>query len=360
VRGQRAAGVTEIEPYRPVPATGGVQDTAEQLVRRWLTGMPSPHTRFNYGLDIGVRMPRPGAKEGSVPKPGPAKAPGWLPFCAALGIDPLAAQREHVDLWARGMEAAGLSEASIARKLAAVSSWYAWLIDGEYLASSPVKKTHRPRIDPDISKTPGLIKDQALAMLAAADSSTTPQAARNAALAGLLLFTGARVSEACGATLADLGMDRGHRVLWVTRKGRQRQPLALPPPVLERLDAHLTSRADLDYRPALLGAAGKDRPLIATKRGEPMLPADVWALMRRLGKAAGLPPELVAKMGAHSMRHSFATLYLDAGGNLRDLQDAMGHKDPRTTRRYDRARGRLDRSPGYLLANYLADGEAGG
>jgi integrase len=91
-----------------------------------------------------------------------------------------------------------------------------------------------------------------------------------------------------------------------------------------------------------------------------MLPADVWALMRRLGKAAGLPPELVAKMGAHSMRHSFATLYLDAGGNLRDLQDAMGHKDPRTTRRYDRARGRLDRSPGYLLANYLADGESGG
>ena len=86
-----------------------------------------------------------------------------------------------------------------------------------------------------------------------------------------------------------------------------------------------------------------------------MRPADVWALMRRIGKAAGLPAELVKAMGAHSMRHSFATLYLDAGGNLVDLQDAMGHKDPRTTRRYDRARGRLDRSPGYLLATYLAD-----
>jgi len=89
-----------------------------------------------------------------------------------------------------------------------------------------------------------------------------------------------------------------------------------------------------------------------------MRPADVWALMRRLGKAAGLPPGLVKAMGPHSMRHSFATLYLDAGGNLVDLQDAMGHKDPRTTRRYDRARGRLDRSPGYLLATYLAEGDA--
>ncbi len=44
----------------------------------------------------------------------------------------------------------------------------------------------------------------------------------------------------------------------------------------------------------------------------------------------------------------------DAGVSLRDLQDALGHKDPRTTRRYDRSRGLLDRSPGYDLAKYLA------
>jgi integrase/recombinase XerD len=56
------------------------------------------------------------------------------------------------------------------------------------------------------------------------------------------------------------------------------------------------------------------------------------------------------------MRYSFATLYLDAGGSLRDLLDAMGHADPRTTRRHDRARFSLDRSPGYRLAGYLAGG----
>jgi integrase/recombinase XerD len=60
------------------------------------------------------------------------------------------------------------------------------------------------------------------------------------------------------------------------------------------------------------------------------------------------------------LRHTFATLYLDAGGNLRDLQDAMGHADPRTTRRYDRARYSLGRSPGYTLAGYLADTAAAG
>jgi site-specific recombinase XerD len=54
------------------------------------------------------------------------------------------------------------------------------------------------------------------------------------------------------------------------------------------------------------------------------------------------------------MRHAFATLNLDAGASLRDLQDAMGHVSPRTTRRYDRSRGNLDRSPGYLLAGYIS------
>jgi integrase/recombinase XerD len=55
------------------------------------------------------------------------------------------------------------------------------------------------------------------------------------------------------------------------------------------------------------------------------------------------------------MRRSFATLYLDAGGSLRDMQDAMGHADPRTTRRYDRARFSPDRSPGCTLGGYLAE-----
>jgi integrase len=54
------------------------------------------------------------------------------------------------------------------------------------------------------------------------------------------------------------------------------------------------------------------------------------------------------------VRHAYATLYLDAGGSLRDLQDAMGHADPQTTR-YDRARYSLDQSPGYRLSAYLAE-----
>ena len=350
-----------VEPYAPLPATGG-GDTAEHLVRRWLITKRSPGTRYSYGTDLGVAVPRPGTRPGGKPQlhRRRAKAPAWLAWCAHLGTDPLDAREEHVALWMRGMEAAGLSQATVARKVAAVSSWYTWLRRHRHVTENPAKDLARPYVNPDTSKTPGLTKDQALAMLAAADQARTPQAVRNTALAALLLYTGARVSEVCDATMADLGVDRGHRVLWVTRKGGDRQPLVLPAPVIERLDAHHATRRDLDRLPAIprLPGADRARPLIATASGRAMLPASVWGLMRQLGRAAGLPPELTSRMGAHSMRHSFATLALDAGVSLRDLQDAMGHKDPRTTRRYDRARGALDRSPGYALATYLADSHA--
>jgi integrase len=346
--------MTEVEPYAPVPAAAGGQLTAEQLVVRWLTTKRSAHTRFNYGLDLGVRILRPGAE--TIGEPRPAKAPDWLTFCGSAGIHPLGGVRqEHVALWARGMEAAGLSAPTVARKLAAVSSWYAWLKRQGYVAENPADGLPRPEVDPDTSKTPGLTREQALAILAAADGGRGASP-RNAALAALLLFTGARVSEVCGAVTADISMDRGHRVLWVTRKGGVRQALVMPPPVITRLDAYLATRPDTSL-PAVRGHASAPRRVFVTSTGKPMRPADVWGLMRRLGRAAGLPAELVSRMGAHSMRHSFATLYLDAGGNLVDLQDAMGHKDPRTTRRYDRSRSRLDRSPGYTLANYLAGTE---
>jgi site-specific recombinase XerD len=346
--------MTGIEPYRPAPTTSGGRPSTEQLVLRWLTTKRSGHTRSSYGRDLGVQVPRPGVTEPGESRPG--KAPAWLTYCASIGLDPLGGVlEEHVALWARGMEAAGLTPATVARRIAAVSSWYSWLARHKHVAVNPAAELARPYVDPDISKTPGLTKEQALALMAYADSATTPQAQRNAAMAAVLLYTGARVSEATGATMADLGTDRGHRVLWVTRKGGARQPLVLPPPALARLDAYFTVRDDLEHLPALPGqVATGSRPLIATDHGRRMRDADVWSLMRRLAKGAGLPADLAGKLGAHGMRHTFGTLALDAGVPLRDLQDAMGHKDPRTTRRYDQARGRLDRSPGYALASYLA------
>ena len=75
--------------------------------------------------------------------------------------------------------------------------------------------------------------------------------------------------------------------------------------------------------------------------------------MRRIARKAGLPaPD---RISPHSARHAFATGALDAGASMRDVQDAMGHADPRTTRRYDRSRHNLDRHPTYTVAAWLAE-----
>lgn len=76
--------------------------------------------------------------------------------------------------------------------------------------------------------------------------------------------------------------------------------------------------------------------------------------LKRLAKSAGIASAKFIK--PHSLRHGFATESLALGVPLQDVQDALGHADPRTTRRYDRSRHNLDRSPAYALAQALRRG----
>jgi integrase len=74
----------------------------------------------------------------------------------------------------------------------------------------------------------------------------------------------------------------------------------------------------------------------------------VFRLVRRLAREAGIAA--ADRLSPHSLRHAFATAARSEGVPLEDVQDAMGHADPRTTRRYDRDRHNLDRDPAYTLA----------
>jgi integrase/recombinase XerD len=308
-------------------------DSAGGLVAAWLATKRSRNTRAAYFRDM-------------------AQWAGWL---AGHGVPLLEADETAAAMWARHMEAAGVKNTTAARKLTAVSSFYAWCLRRGHVRASPLAALDRPVVDYDTSATPGLTRDQAIALLDAADGDAGPQAARTAALVATLIFTGARVSELLCADIEDLGTDRGHRVLRVRRKGGKIQALALPAPAAGRIDAYLAGRDDVTALPATVGSASvqRRRVLFATGTGARMYRAEVRALLRRLGRAAGLPGDLAGSLSPHSMRHTYATLNLDAGASLRDLQDAMGHASPRTTRRYDRSRGNLDRSPGYLLAGYI-------
>jgi integrase/recombinase XerD len=75
--------------------------------------------------------------------------------------------------------------------------------------------------------------------------------------------------------------------------------------------------------------------------------------LRQLVQQTGMP---ITRPHPHMLRHTFVTTMLDAGVDLRDVQIAARHADPRTTMRYDRARKNLDRHPNYILAAYMASG----
>ncbi len=115
------------------------------------------------------------------------------------------------------------------------------------------------------------------------------------------------------------------------------------------LDTYLTDRA---RRAGLGSPAQLAGPLLATATGGRLRQGHLWELVRRLARTAGI--DTWQELSPHSLRHSAITFALDAGATLRDVQDYAGHKDPRTTRRYDHARDSLDRNAAYAVAAYLA------
>jgi integrase len=173
-------------------------------------------------------------------------------------------------------------------------------------------------------------------MLTAARESTNTNDFALVAMLGLL---GLRIFEATGADIADLGEEHGHRVLRVIGKGTKVVLVPLPPAVARAIDRAVGTRT-----------AG---PILQNTRGVRM---DRHAATRRLRRLAEVAGVRLPRMHPHMLRHTFVTTMLDAGVDLRDVQIAARHADPRTTMRYDRARKNLDRHSNYILAAYMASG----
>jgi integrase/recombinase XerD len=94
-------------------------------------------------------------------------------------------------------------------------------------------------------------------------------------------------------------------------------------------------------------------PILLTCRGTRMDRHCGTRRLRRIAEAAGVK---LPRMHPHLLMHRFVTAMLDAGVDLRDVQIAARHADPRTTMRYDRARKNLDRHPNYILVAHMASG----
>jgi integrase/recombinase XerD len=300
-----------------ISAAAGNHDRHGPIIAAWQLAQSSPHTLRAYSRHM-------------------AGYCGWLD---ARGLDLLSVRRPHIDGYRHTLAGA---PATVAAKLAALSSFYRYAVSADLIAGNPAELVKRPKVDADHSDTQGLSKDQAKALLAAARADGP----RSHALVALLLFTGIRLSEALNASTTDYGHDTGHRTLSIRRKGGKDGKVAVPAPAVEALNAYLGTTG----RELVAGTAGGGLPIFTTATGKRWNPSEAFRTVQRLAKVAGIEGQI----SPHSLRHTFATIALDVGTTLHDLQDSMGHADPRTTRRYDRARNTLAKAAGYDVAKALA------
>jgi integrase/recombinase XerD len=260
----------------------------------------------------------------------------YLAWCAERGLDPLAAQRPHLELYIRWMqEIRRFKPSTVSRRFSVTAGLYRTCVLDGILEHSPAEHVRRPAV-PAESPTLGFTHLQFEALLTAARESPNPC---DFALVSMLGLLGLRIFEATSTDIADLGEEHGHRVLRVCGKGTKIVLVPLPPAVGRAIDRAVASRAR--------------GPILLNTRGARM---DRHAATRRLRHLAATAGLQIARAHPHMLRHTYVTTMLDAGADLRDVQIAARHADPRTTMRYDRARNNLDRHPNYILAAYMASG----
>jgi len=241
-------------------------------------------------------------------------------------------QRAHIELYARWSEEHGLARSTISRRLSTICGFYRYCSQEAVIERDPAAYVRRPKIDYE-SHMLGLDRNELGAFLVQAGLC----GGRDHALMCLLALNGLRISEALGADIDNLDYQRGHRTLFVHRKGHKTATIPLAPRTATSLDLYIGER---NSGPIFLNAEG-DRRLDRHAAAR---------IVRRLAKAAGIDK----RISPHSLRHSFITAALDAGVPLRDVQEAASHADPRTTMRYDRGRGSLDRHATYIVATFVA------
>jgi integrase/recombinase XerD len=250
-------------------------------------------------------------------------------WCQQHQLHLFGARRADIEFFARDLEARGRARATITRRLCTIAGFYRYAVEEELLDHSPAAHVRQPRLDYE-SHAVGLDRNEPGALLVAAGLGPPAEHA----LISLLALNGLLVSEAPGADIDALGIERGHRTLVITRKGGKVVTIPLAPRTARAIDLAIGERTE---GPIFLA---EGRRLDRHGAGR---------IVRRIARRA----EITKPVGPHTLRHAFITAALDAGVPLRDIQEAASHADPRTTMRYDRARTSLDRHATYIVAAYV-------
>jgi integrase/recombinase XerC len=230
------------------------------------------------------------------------------PSSALDGVD-----QRTVRAYLAHLHGRGLGAASVARKLAALRSWFRFLVRRGVLAKNAAREVRGPRLPRKLVSF--LPIDEATALVEAKAVGGDARA-RDVAILELLYATGLRVSELAGLDLGEV--DRSARTVRVLGKGRKERIVPFGGQAARALEAYLAWRAE------------SRGPLFINRRGGRLTVRAIHAIVRRSARAAGI----TRRVSPHTLRHTFATHLLDAGADLRVIQEFLGHSRLSTTQRY--------------------------
>jgi len=246
---------------------------------------------------------------------------GWL----AARADTLArVDRATLDRFVQERRASGAAPSSVARQLAAIRMLHRFMVEEGVRGDDPSADVEGVRVPAGI---PHPLSEEQVTALLEAVTGVDPVSLRDRALLEFLYATGARISEACGLSLADL--DRDHRVVRLFGKGSKERVVPFGRTAAAAMDEWLQHGRE-HLEPTRWARRGDQEAVFLNTRGARLSRQAAWAVVRKYGDRTGLSDQL----SPHVLRHSCATHLLDHGADLRIVQEMLGHASISTTQVY--------------------------
>ena len=266
-----------------------------------------------YLAAVGERVPSPGNPLTAKQLPPQEQLPTGRLRKLLLGITPT-----DVRGFLAMLRNSGYSKATIARKLATLRSFYKFLVRRGLLDASPVSVVRTPRQD---RRLPTCLDVQEVEVLLGAPDPATFGGVRDRAILETIYSAGLRISELVGLNIEDL--EGSSEVLRIRGKGKKERLVPLGAKAIEAIEDYHTRRT------AAFGPARRG-PLFVNKLGGRLSGRSIRRNMEAHLQATGITRHVTP----HTLRHSFATHMLNAGADLRSVQEMLGHVSLSTTQIY--------------------------
>ncbi len=237
-------------------------------------------------------------------------------------------QRQHITDYLMEQRKRGLSARSVARHLAALRMFCRFLYREKMLANDITQLVDTPKLWRSLPQT---LNYDEVDRLLAAPAVRTKVGLRDKAMLELMYATGLRVSETARLKLSEINQEAGF--LRTVGKGSKERIVPVGKQAIEWLQRYLTeARPHFGRTPPACGE------IFLSTRGKPLSRKTIWHLIKKYARAAGIRKNITP----HTLRHSFATHLLENGGDLRVIQEMLGHADISTTQIYTHVdQGRL-------------------